>query len=113
EFIENVQDRLDEIQEGLYNELEEYLHENIREADSKEEILQTIGKNRGYVKTKWCGDESCEEEIKDQVAAEIVVLPFREDSEPATVQASDEHIDGECAVCGDNAERWAYFAKNY
>ncbi|MFB6158292.1 MAG: proline--tRNA ligase anticodon binding domain-containing protein, partial [Candidatus Nanohalobium sp.] len=113
QFLGNVEDRLDEIQEGLYNELEEYLHENIREAESKEEILQTIGKNRGYVKSRWCGDESCEEEIKDQVAAEIVVLPFREDSKPATIQASEEHIDGECAVCGDKAERWAYFAKNY
>jgi prolyl-tRNA synthetase len=113
DFIESAQERLDEIQEGLYSELEEYLEDNIREAESKNEILQTIGKNRGYVKTRWCGNEECEDEIKDQVAAEIVVLPFREDSEPASIQASDEHIEGECAVCGENAERWAYFAKNY
>jgi prolyl-tRNA synthetase len=113
EFIESAEKRLDEIQEGLYNQLEEYLEENIREAGDKEEILMTIGKNRGYVKTRWCGKEECEEEIKDEVAAEIVVLPFREDSEPSTIQASDEHIDGECAVCGESAERWAYFAKNY
>jgi prolyl-tRNA synthetase len=113
DFIESAQERLDEIQEGLYSELEEYLEDNIREAESKNEILQTIGKNRGYVKTRWCGNEECEDEIKDQVAAEIVVIPFREDSEPASIQASDEHIDGECAVCGENAERWAYFAKNY
>lgn len=113
EFIENVEDRLDEIQEGLYNELEEYLQENIREAESKNEILSTIGRNRGYVKTKWCGKESCEEEIKDEVSAEIVVLPFQEDSEPASIQDEEEHIDGECAVCGGSAERWVYFAKNY
>ena len=97
----------------MYEELEEYQHENIREAESKNEILATIGKSRGYVKTRWCGKESCEEEVKDEVSAEIVVLPFREDSEPATIQDSEEHIDGECAVCGEKAERWAYFAKNY
>ncbi|PSH02445.1 MAG: proline--tRNA ligase, partial [Nanohaloarchaea archaeon QH_8_44_6] len=113
QFIEEAEERLEEIQEGLYNELEKYLEENIREAESKQEILATVGKNRGYVKTRWCGKEKCEEEIKEEVSAEIVVLPFREDSEPASIQASDEQIDGECAVCGENAERWAYFAKNY
>jgi prolyl-tRNA synthetase len=113
DFIESAQDRLDDIQEGLYTELEEYLEENIREAESKNEILSTIGRNRGYVRTRWCGDEACEQEVKDEISAEIVVLPFREDSEPASIQATDEHIEGECAVCGDEAERWAYFAKNY
>ncbi len=113
ELDERVAELMDEIQESMYNELEDYLHENIREAESKQEILGTIGKNRGYVKTRWCGKESCEEEIKDQVAAEIVVLPFQEDSKPATLQEEDEHIDGECAVCGEDAKRWAYFAKNY
>ncbi len=104
---------LDGIQDSLYKELEDYLEENIREAGSKNEILATIGKSRGYVKTKWCGKESCEEEVKDEVAAEIVVLPFREDSKPATIQGSEEEIEGECAICGEEAERWAYFAKNY
>ncbi len=113
EFIENAETTLDDIQDSLYNELEEYLEENIREADSKNEILATIGRSRGYVKTRWCGDEECEGEIKDEVSAEIVVLPFQEDSKPATIHDSEEEIDGECSICGDEAERWAYFAKNY
>ena len=113
EFVSKAEDILEDIQESMFGELEEYLHENIREADSKNGILSTIGKNRGYVKTKWCGKEECEEEVKDQVAAEIVVLPFREDSKPATIQENSEKISGECAICGDGAERRAYFAKNY
>jgi prolyl-tRNA synthetase len=113
EFISEAGNILEDIQESMYQELEEYLHENIREADSKNEILATIGKNRGYVKTRWCGNEECEAEIKEEVSAEIVVLPFREDSKPATIQHSEEKIDGECAICGKEAKRWAYFAKNY
>ncbi|MFB6203686.1 MAG: proline--tRNA ligase [Candidatus Nanohaloarchaea archaeon] len=113
ELSDSVEEKLGDIQESLYEELEEYLEENIRTAESKQEVLGTIGKNRGYVRTRWCGDEACEEEIKEQVSAEIVVLPFSEDSKPATIQDEEEEIDGECAVCGDDAERWAYFAKNY
>ncbi|MFB6291995.1 MAG: proline--tRNA ligase [Candidatus Nanohaloarchaea archaeon] len=108
---ERVDELLDDIQDSLYSELEEYLEENIREAESKQEILGTIGKNRGYVKARWCGDPGCEDEVKEEVAAEIVVLPFQEDSEPETIRESE--IDGECAVCGDDARKWAYFAKNY
>lgn len=104
---------LEDIQDSMYTALEEYLEDNIREAESKEEIFATIGKSRGYVKARWCGNSGCEEEIKDQVAAEIVVLPFDEDSKPATIQEEDEEIGGECAVCGEDAKRWAYFAKNY
>ena len=113
EFIQSAEGILDDIQASMYNELEEYQQENIREADSKNEILATIGKSRGYVKTRWCGKEECEAEIKDEVAAEIVVLPLQEDSKPATIQASEEQISGDCAICGEEAKRWAYFAKNY
>ncbi|MFB6143854.1 MAG: proline--tRNA ligase [Candidatus Nanohaloarchaea archaeon] len=113
EIVEEVDSRLESIQESLYAELENYLEENIREAGSKQEILGTIGKSRGYVKTRWCGKEACEEEIKDEVSAEIVVLPFREDSKPAAIQEENEEIGGKCAVCGDEAKRWAYFAKTY
>lgn len=113
--LENVEDKvretLDDIQKSLFDELKDYQQENIREAESKKEILGTIGKNRGYVKTRWCGKESCETEIKDQVAAEIVVLPFDEDSKPESIH--EEDIGGGCAVCGEDAKRWAYFAKNY
>ncbi len=111
EAEEEVEQLLYDIQRAMYNRLEEYLEENIREAGSKEEILGIIGENRGYVKARWCGDESCEEEVKDEVAAEIVVLPFRENSEPETIR--EEEIGGECAVCGENAKKWVYFAKNY
>lgn len=111
EFMEQAETILENIQKSLYTELEDYLEENIREADSKQEILGTIGKNRGYVKTKWCGDEGCEEEVKEEVSAEIVVLPFRENSEPETIRK--DSVEGGCAICGNDAKKWAYFAKNY
>jgi prolyl-tRNA synthetase (EC 6.1.1.15) len=114
--IDRLGDRVDElmagIQEQMYRELETYQEDNIRTAASKEEILGTIGRSRGYVRAKWCGSESCEAEIKDEVAAEIVVLPFEEDSSPEAVQ-SEGTVEGECAVCGGEARKWAWYAKNY
>ena len=104
DLVENVQEHLDEVYAKLYAAAEENLEENVREASSRNEILGTIGQHGGYVKAPWCGDEACEAEIKEQVHAEIVMVPFDEDEEP---------IGEECAVCGESAVETAYFAKSY
>ncbi|MFB6124601.1 MAG: proline--tRNA ligase [Halanaeroarchaeum sp.] len=103
-IVETVQSHLDEVFAKLYATAEETLEENVREAESRNEILGTIGQHGGYVKTGWCGDEACEAEIKEQIHAEIVMVPFDEDEDP---------IQEECGVCGEEAETTAYFAKSY
>lgn len=97
-----AQDHLDEVYAKLYANAEQHLEENVREAESREELLGTIGQHGGYVKTGWCGEEACETEIKDQIAAKIVMVPM-----------DDEPIHDTCAVCGESAETTAYFAKSY
>ncbi|MFB6162462.1 MAG: proline--tRNA ligase [Halococcoides sp.] len=97
-----VEDHLETIYAKLYAAAEETLDGEIREADSREEILGTIGQHGGYVKAGWCGDEACEQPIKEAVAAEIVMVPFE-----------DDPIHESCAICDDPAERTAYFARTY
>ena len=99
-----VDEHLETIYAKLYAAAEETLEAGIREAESREEILGTIGKHGGYVKAGWCGDEACEAPIKDAVAAEIVMVPLDPDEEP---------IHETCAICGEPATETAYFAKTY
>jgi prolyl-tRNA synthetase len=110
DIAETTRTQLDEVYAKLYADAEETLDGEIREADDRNEILGTIGQHGGYVKAPWCGEEDCEEEIKDQIAAEIVMVPFEEDDE---YHADGDDEDGECAVCGEDAERTAYYAKTY
>jgi prolyl-tRNA synthetase len=95
---------LDAVHDKLYEAAADGLEENVREADSPEEILGTIGRYGGYVKAAWCGDEACETVIKEEIAAEIVMLPLDETEGP---------IADECAICDDSAEETAYFAKSH
>jgi len=99
-----VGDHLDTVFAKLYASAEETLEGEIREAESREEILGTIGQHGGYVRCGWCGAEACEEPIKEAIAAEIVMVPLDRDKEP---------IHEECAICGETAEETAYFAKSY
>ncbi|MEF8887591.1 MAG: proline--tRNA ligase [Haloarculaceae archaeon] len=99
-----VKEHLDTVFAKLYADAEETLEGEIREAESREEILGTIGQHGGYVKAGWCGDEDCEEPVKEAIAAEIVMVPEDRDAEP---------VHEECAICGEAAEETAYFAKSY
>ncbi|MFB6082927.1 MAG: proline--tRNA ligase [Halorientalis sp.] len=99
-----VGDHLDTVFAKLKADAEENLEDNVREAHSREDILGTIGQHGGYVKAPWCGDEDCEEPIKEAIAAEIVMVPMDPDEDP---------IGEECAICGDEATETAYFAKSY
>jgi len=105
---DTVREQFDEVYAKLYAAAEENLAGEVREADDRDAVLGTIGRHGGYVKTPWCGDEECEAEIKEQIAAEIVMVPF----EDADSLADGDH-DETCAICGDDAERTAYFAKSY
>ncbi len=102
--IEVVDTHLDDVYKKLYDAAHENLKENIREAESREEILGTIGQHGGYVKAPWCGKEECETPIKDTISAEIVMIP--PEDETGTVYE-------ECAICGEQAVETAYFAKKY
>ena len=107
--VSTVEDHLDEVFAKLYAAAEETLDGAVREADSRADILGTLGRHGGYVKAPWCGDEACETEIKDQIAAEIVMVPLYGDDD------SGEPIhEGEaCAICDEAAVETAYFAKSY
>ncbi|MFB6111002.1 MAG: proline--tRNA ligase [Halobacteriaceae archaeon] len=104
--------RLDDIFAKLYAAAEQNLTENVRSADSRDEILGTIGQHGGYVKAPWCGDPDCEAAIKEEIAAEIVMVPMDESGDgPAPSEVEPEG--DTCAICGEDAERVAYFAKTY
>ena len=104
DLVEVVDTDLTVIYEKLYEAAKANLEENIREAESREEILGTIGQHGGYVKTGWCGEEACETEIKDTIAADIVAVPLDPEEPP---------IHDSCSICGEEAETTAYFARNY
>ncbi|MGM0592838.1 MAG: proline--tRNA ligase [Halobacteriota archaeon] len=111
-LVESVDAHLETIYDKLYETAAANLEENVREAYSPEEILGTIGKHGGYVKTAWCGDEACEEAIKEKIAAEIVMQPVA-DEDGTTAGTVPEPDRDECGVCGDPADQVAYFARSY
>ena len=66
------------------------------------EKLKSELENGGFLYAPWCGQESCEEKIKDETGAEIRVIPF------------EEKIHGDkCVYCGKQSISTPIFAKGY
>lgn len=92
---------LESIQNDLYDRSKKFLEENTFEVDSYDDFKNVIENNRGFVKVYWCGDEDCEEGIKN-------------DTKATTRCVAEEGVSsGRCVHCGKEcSEKW-YFAISY
>ena len=45
-------------------------------ATTYEEFVKTINEKPGFVKAMWCGDQACEDKIKEDTAATSRCMPF-------------------------------------
>jgi prolyl-tRNA synthetase len=101
--------RLQEVMETMQRDLLETARAR-REANSirgatKEQFLAAMQGSGGFVYAGFCGEGSCEAEIKEQTKATVRVLPdeeFRSPQQPTT-----------CMWCGKPAKTEALWAKAY
>ena len=101
-LAETVKELLDNIQENLFIRAKKFLEENIRETSDYNEFKRIIEKQRGLIKTYWCGSKDCEDKIKEETKASIRCIPFEQ-----------EEASGKCIYCGKDSSTLVYFARAY
>ena len=93
--LENrIEELLEDIQKSMYNECLKRREEKTTVAYTLEEIAKNLDENQGYVKTMWCGDEECENKVKEVTGAHSRCMPFNQ-----------EHLADKCPVCGKKADK--------
>ena len=101
-LAETVKELLDNIQENLFTRAKKFLEKNIRETSDYNEFKKIIEKQRGLIKTYWCGSKDCEDKIKEETKASIRCIPFEQ-----------EEASGKCIYCGKESSTLVYFARAY
>ena len=91
---------LDVIQTNMFEIARAFRDEHTADVHSMEELEKQV--NGGYAKAMWCGEQACEDEIKDRFGASSRCMPF--DQTP---------IGETCVCCGKPAKKVIYFAKAY
>ena len=101
DVVDEVNRLLDVIHHELYEKSAKYLYEHITEVHTLDELKLALDKG-GYAKMMWCGDQACEDKIKELYQATARCIPF--DQLP---------FDDKCPVCGKKASKVVFFARAY
>lgn len=93
---------LEDIQESLLEKARQHREEKTSVAVTFAEFKTQLEEKAGFIKAMWCGEQSCEDKIKEETSATSRCMPFEQES-----------LADECVCCGAKAKHMVYWAKAY
>lgn len=99
--VKEIPTLLENIQNDMYEKALKRRDSMIYETNNWEEFCDIAKNKPGFIKANWCGDEACENHIKDEFSMKSRCL------------IDDEEIHTPCVVCGKKAKYRLYFGKQY
>ncbi|MGN0692048.1 MAG: proline--tRNA ligase [Oscillospiraceae bacterium] len=103
EFANAVKERLTAVHDGLYRNALDNLERRTYKCTSTDEIIKVLEeKGDGFIKAMWCGDEACEDKVKELTGVGSRCIPFEQ-----------EQISDVCVCCGKPAKKMVYWGKAY
>lgn len=105
--FDNLESQIEEIlkvyAENIYNKAYENMQKRTYDCKSIDEIKQVLAeKGEGFIKAMWCGDEACEDSVKEQTGVASRCIPFEQ-----------ERISDKCVCCGKEAKHLLYWGIAY
>jgi len=98
---DNIIRILQKIQKEMFNAAKKILQDRSIIIEDYTKFKEELEKG-GFLYAPWCGDENCEEKIKDETGAEIRVIPF-----------DDKNEKQKCIICGNVSTSTPIFARGY
>ncbi len=100
---EAVAEKLKEVHDGLYKKALENREKKTYSCTTMDEIVKALEeKGDGFVKAMWCGDEACEDKVKEVTGVGSRCIPFEQES-----------LSDKCVCCGKPANTMVYWGKAY
>lgn len=98
-----VKERLQAVHDGMYQKALDNLNSRTYSCTSIDEIKSMLENNGdGFVKAMWCGDEACEDKVKELTGVGSRCIPFEQ-----------EQLDDRCVCCGKPAKCMVVWGKAY
>ena len=102
EIETKVSELLDTIQHDMLERARAHRDSHTYVATTYDEFVKTINEKPGFVKAMWCGDQACEDKIKEDTAATSRCMPF-----------AQENLSDKCVCCGKPAKKMVYWGRAY
>lgn len=98
-----VNQKLKDVHDGLYEKALQNRENKTYRCNSIDEISKALEQNGdGFIKAMWCGDEACEDKVKELTGAGSRCIPFEQ-----------ENINDKCVCCGEPAKHMVLWGKAY
>ncbi len=102
ELDQRVEETLNTMQVEMLERARAHREEHTYVALNYDEFKDIVENKPGFVKSMWCGDEACENMIKEETGATSRCMPF-----------AQEHLADTCVCCGKPAKAMVYWGKAY
>ena len=99
---EDVSKLLKTMQEEMLERARSHRDEHTYVAETMEEFEKLFTEKTGFVKAMWCGNQECEDVIKEKLSVTSRCMPFEQDKLADT-----------CVCCGKPAAKMVYWGKAY
>lgn len=99
---EKVKEVLDAMQKEMLERARAHMEAHIYEAVDYETFKQIVNEKPGFVRAMWCGDQACEDKIKEDTTATSRCIPF-----------GAKAIGDKCVCCGRPATKLVVWGKAY
>ncbi len=104
--IDELESKVGEVLETMQKEMLEraraHREEHTYVARNFDEFTKIFEEKSGFVKAMWCGDQACEDTIKEKLAVTSRCMPFEQ-----------EQLSDVCVCCGKPAKKMVYWGKAY
>jgi prolyl-tRNA synthetase len=99
----SVEELLQALAQGIYDKCLANIEARTYTCGNIDEINDALSKNGdGFIKAMWCGDESCEEQVKEKTGAGSRCIPLKQ-----------EAVSDKCVCCLKEASQLLYWGKAY
>ncbi|MBQ8639298.1 MAG: proline--tRNA ligase [Lachnospiraceae bacterium] len=102
ELSAKVEEVLALMQKEMLERAKQHREEHTYTALTYDEFVDTIANKPGFVKAMWCGEQACEDKIKEETTATSRCMPF-----------AQETLSDTCVCCGKKAKAMVYWGKAY
>ena len=93
---------LDQIQKEMLERARAHRDSHTYVAKNMDEFRKIFAEKSGFVKAMWCGEQDCEDKIKEELAVTSRCMPFEQ-----------ENLADTCVCCGKPAKKMVYWGRAY
>ena len=101
-LAETVKELLDTMHHDMLERARTHRENHTYEATTLDEFKKIADEKPGFIKAMWCGDQACEDALKEEAGVTSRCMPFKQ-----------EHIADTCIYCGKPAKHLVYWGKAY